>query len=87
MRSLKNYLRRRDQLAQKSNTLLHYMNDFPQTTTFGGILSLLIELYVMIAIVLSFKKLIFSENPYISTIDASYEDSANIIYPNEAASV
>jgi hypothetical protein len=45
------YIVRKDQLVPKAQTLLHFNNDKPQKSLFGGILSILIEAYIIFVII------------------------------------
>ena len=73
MRAFKRKIRARDSLAPKALSLFHYYNDFKQKTTFGGFLSTLIELYILIVVFTNLKNLLWRDDPYIATMEDPLE--------------
>jgi hypothetical protein len=82
-----NYIVSKDQIVPKASTLLHFNNDKPQKSLFGGTLSIIIESYIIFVILSQGRALLWNENPYISTVKNSYADSLTKIHLNETSKI
>lgn len=69
MRDFKKKIRQRDEIAPKAINLFHYYNDFRQKTTLGGVLTIFVKFYMWALVLLNLKKLLFRDNPTISSIN------------------
>jgi hypothetical protein len=66
--TIMDYLCQRDQIAPNEKNLIHFRKGTLQKTTLGGIISLIIEIYILGVIFVSTKKLLLLEDPYISAL-------------------
>ena len=83
MQTLKIKIRDKDQLAHKAVTLFLFENDFKQKTLIGGILTIIIQLYVYYVIITLLLQMTLYEDPKISNLVSNYEDSEKVVYSNE----
>ena len=81
------YIIQNDRIVPKASTLLHYLNDKPQKTILGGLISTVIELYVIFVIFVQMKTLLLNENPYTTSIVKSFTDSHDMVHLNQTSLV
>ena len=84
---IKKSIRQKDKLAPKAINLFHYGNDFLAKTTFGGILTIAIDIIVMLTVFSQLYKMLWYIDPYIGKIEKDLQFSDEFVYLNQTTTL
>ena len=76
-------LRLKDGLAPKAMSLFHYENGFNQKTTYGGILSITISLYIYWVIFYQLYRMLWLVDPYFGSVEKDLEKPEAVVQLND----